>query len=427
MNYNQANEYLNKIYTRGSHPGLSRITALLKLLGNPQSNLKIIHVTGTNGKGSVCVMLEQILCASGIKTGLFTSPSINRPNDCYRINGIPILDKDFADIVEHVKFREAMMTAEKPTGFEFETAAALELFRQKECEVVILEAGMGGGLDATNVCDTPLLSVITDVALDHEKYLGNTVKEIAAEKSGIIKNGRPVVFGGYNKDALDIIKSKAKETKSELIVTDDSRIKELKFSLNGTEFKFDLFGKKNTKFSLGLLGVYQPKNALTVLTAAEALNKYGININADSAATGIKNAVWRGRFEIINKNPLIIYDGAHNPNGMKMCAESIARYFKNTKVNILMGVMADKNYSEMLKILCPHIKTAFTVTPNNPRALNAEKLSESFKSLGINSQVFETIGDGAKYAAEYSKKYGIPLIVLGTLYMYKDVMTELIK
>lgn len=426
MNYNQANEYLNKIYTRGSHPGLSRVTALLEKLGNPQNDLSIIHVTGTNGKGSVCVMLEQILCANGIKTGLFTSPSIRRPNDCYRIDGNPISDEDFADIISHVKSYEALIAVEKPTGFEFETAAALELFRQKKCEVVILEAGMGGELDATNVCDIPLLSVITDIALDHEEYLGRTIKAISAEKSGIIKNGRPVVFGGCNKDALDIIKSKSKKTKSELIVTDGSRIKELKFSLNGTEFEFDLFGKENTKFSLGLLGVYQSKNALTALTAAEVLSKYGVNINITSAAKGIKNAVWHGRFEIINKNPIIIYDGAHNPNGMKMCVKSIERYFKNNKVNVLMGVMADKNYPEMLKILYPHIKAAFTVTPNNPRALKAEKLSEGFKSLGINSQAFETINGGVNHAVKYSKENNVPLIVLGTLYMYKDVMTELI-
>lgn len=424
MNYNQATDYLKQIYTRGSHPGLSRVFELLNNLDNPQKQLKIIHVAGTNGKGSVCVMLEQILCEAGLKTGLFTSPSMSKINECYRICGKPVSDKDFARLVNHVKSSEASMSG-KPTGFEFETAAALELFRKSNCDIVILETGMGGMLDATNVCDTPLLSVITDIGLDHEDFLGSTIKDIAIQKSGIIKADRPVIFGGTNKDALEIIEAKAKELCSPLTVVDYDRIANVKYSLSGTELEFDLFGNQSVKFSLPLLGLYQPKNCAIVLTALEVLKNHGFIVSTAAAANGIQRTKWRGRFEIVRRKPLIIYDGAHNPHGMSMCTKSLKQYFGDSKVNIIMGVMADKNYNDMLDMLCPYVDTAFTVTPNNPRALSAAELAECFLSKGINAFWFDSINDGVKNAVQHCEHNKLPLIILGTLYMYQDAVNAI--
>lgn len=426
MDYNQAADYLKHIYTRGSHPGLSRVFELLNSLDNPQKRLKIIHVAGTNGKGSVCAMLEQILCAAGLKTGLFTSPSLNRISECYRVYGRPVSDKDFAKLIEHVKSAAAHMSG-KPTGFEFETAAALELFRTAKCDVVILETGMGGLLDATNVCAAPLLSVITDIGLDHEAFLGSTIKDIAIQKAGIIKADRPIVFGGTNKDALEIIENKAKELNSTLTAVKYSRIKNVKYSLMGTEFEFDLFGNQNMKFSLPLLGLYQPRNCAIVLTVLEELKNQGFGIDAAAAANGIRQAEWHGRFEIVSREPLVIYDGAHNPHGMSMCVKSIKQYFGggSQSVNVLMGVMADKNYSSMLDMLCPYVDTAFTVTPNNPRSLKASRLAECFHEKGINASWFETINEGVRAAVRHSKEKGVPLIMLGTLYMYEDAVNSL--
>lgn len=427
MNYNQANEYLNKAYTRGSHPGLSRVVRLLDNLNNPQNQLKIIHVTGTNGKGSVCAMLEQALCAAGIKTGLFTSPGLTRINECYRIGGEAVSDEAFAGIIECVKSAEAKIPPDAtPTGFELETAAALELFRRAECEVVILETGMGGMLDATNVCASPLLSVITDIGMDHEAFLGNTIKDIAVHKSGIIKPNRPVVFGGTDdtdKEALRIIKDRAAELNSPLTVTEHDRVRNIKYSLSGTEFEFDLFSS-NHKLRLPLLGLYQPRNCAVALTALEVLKDLGLSIDASSAADGLSRTVWRGRFEILSREPLIIYDGAHNPHGMNMCVKSIEQYL-GRKINVLMGVMADKNYDLMLDMLCPYVDTAFTVTPDNPRALHADKLAECFRERDVNVSCFESIDSGVKSAVSQSKESGLPLVILGTLYMYRDIVDAL--
>lgn len=414
MNFKQANEYLTTLYTRGSHPGLSRVAELLRLTGDPQNKLNIIHIAGTNGKGSVSSMLESILRASGYKTGLFTSPCIGSVCESYRINGSIISEFDFADAVSGIRKYIENMT-DKPTGFEFEAALALSIFAEQECGVVILETGMGGGLDATNVCAAPLLSVITDIDYDHQNYLGNTLNEIACAKAGIIKQGRPIVYGGNN--ALEIIKQKAEENNAPLTLVDYKKLNNIKYSLNGTEFDFG-----GSKFTTSMLGTYQPRNAAVALTAAKILRcSLGLNITDDTVRLGLADAVWHARFELLRERPPIIYDGAHNAQGMAMCAESIREYFGDKKVNVLMGVMADKNYKAMLDTICPLIDRAYTVTPNNPRALSAKALAGEFKSRGIGALPFERISDGVKLAALHSEADNTPLIILGTLYMYNDV------
>lgn len=421
MNYNDSVKYLNTLYKSGSKPGLSRIISLLKKIQNPQNELKIINVCGTNGKGSTSNMLRNILTKSGIKTGLFTSPSIDKINHSYMIDDSFISDEEFSSIASYLKDIIEQSTDETPTGFEFETALALEYFKQNKCDIVILEAGMGGKKDATNIASSPLLSIICDVSFDHESYLGETISMIAKEKAGIIKPSCPVLFGGKNKEALDIIKYVAKENSSPLTLTDPMRISDISFSLDKTDFTFDFLGDK-TKFSMSLLGEYQITNALCALTAAEEINKLGFSISKEAAKSGIKSTTWKGRFEILDPSLPIIYDGAHNPQGMEMCVKSLKRYFGEKKVNIVIGVMADKNYDAMLKILSPHVNHAFVITPNNPRALSQNELLSILKKYNIKASACSDISISVSEAKKHSKENAVPLIILGSLYMYRDVI-----
>ncbi len=308
----------------------------------------------------------------------------------------------------------------------FRSAAALKLFVDSKCDIVILETGMGGELDATNVCDSSLVSVITDIGMDHESYLGSTIRDIASHKAGIIKPNCPIVFGGTDRDAMQIVYNRAKDLNAPITIAERNMIKNIRYSLSGTEFESSILGYNNIKFSLPLLGIYQPKNCAIVLKTVEVLKKYGLDISLNSITHGIRNTVWHGRFEILRHKPLIIYDGAHNPHGMNMCVQSIKQYFGHSKVNVIMGVMSDKNYNDMLDILCPCVSTAYAVTPNNPRALYSSELAEKFIQKGVNALSFDTIDEGIKRAVANSTLNSMPLLIIGTLYMYKDIMTELI-
>lgn len=416
MNYNQAVEYLNFVYTRGSHPGLSRVTALMSLLDNPQDKISVIHVAGTNGKGSVSAMLSNTLSSAGLKTGLFTSPCMGRINDNYAINGAAVTDDVFTKAVEAVKHAESQMN-DKPTGFEFEVGIALYIFSILKCDIVILEAGMGGRLDATNVVSSPLLSIITDIGLDHEEFLGDTIDKIAAEKSGIIKPGRPVVFGGTEPAAVNTVRKYADSNNSLLTLVDYSKITDAEYSTCGTKFNWS-----GCMYELSMLGTYQVKNAAVVMTAIQVLKNCGLSLSESQIRLGLKSTSRSGRFELLNSNPPIIYDGAHNPHGMKECVNSIQEYFGDKKVNVLMGVMSDKNFSEMLNILCPHTNCAVTVTPGNPRSLSSELLAQEFIKRGTAAKAFTDIDSGLKFAVTQSQKDNTPLIILGTLYMYNDII-----
>lgn len=416
MNYKQAIEYLDFVYTRGSHPGLSRVTALMNLLDNPQDKINVIHIAGTNGKGSVSAMLCHILSSAGLKTGMFTSPCMGRINDNYTIDGRAVTDDLFAKAVETVKYAESQMS-DKPTGFEFEVGLALYIFSKLKCDIVILEAGMGGRLDATNIISSPLLSIITNIGLDHEEFLGGTIDKIASEKSGIIKPCRPIVFGGTNSDAVNTVRKYAKLNSSPLVLVDYSKIADAKYSLGSTKFNWN-----GSEYELSMLGTYQIKNAAVVMTAIEVLNGCGLSLSESQIRFGLKRARQSGRFELLSSNPPIIYDGAHNPHGMKVCTDSIQAYFGKEKVDVLMGVMADKNYREMLNILCPHIRCAVTVTPNNSRSLSSEALAIEFTKRGSDAKAFADLDSGLRFAVTEARNDNTPLIILGTLYMYNDII-----
>ena len=417
MTYDEALEYIHGVNWTFCKPGLERISELCEKLGNPERKLKFVHVAGTNGKGSFCSMLESVLRAAGYKTGLYTSPYIKEFNERMRVMGKNIENDTLADITSRVRpIADAM--ADKPTEFELITAIAFQYFYESGCDIVVLEAGMGGRLDSTNVIREPLLSVITGIALDHTDYLGDTVAKIAAEKAGIIKDSSPVLYGGEDDEAREVIRAVAYDRKSEFFGVDYQKIERLDSTLNGTSF--DYKGHKDIK--INLLGLYQPKNAALVLEAIDILKNRGLNISEDAIKCGLCDARWLARFEIISTDPLIIFDGAHNPQGITGAVASIKHYFGSEKVYVLTGVLRDKDYKFIAGELATVAARAFTITPQNQRALSAEEYAKVLSDLGVTANPYPSIEAALKSAKEAARSEGKPLLCLGSLYTYADVV-----
>ena len=417
MNYEEALEYIHGISWTFCKPGLERISALCKALGDPQKKLKFIHIAGTNGKGSTSAMLESVLRESGYKTGLFTSPYIRTFNERMRVDGENISDCELAEITEYVRpFADAM--TDKPTEFELISAIAFEYFSRNNCDVVVLEAGMGGRLDSTNVIDSALLSIITGIALDHTAFLGDTVEKIAAEKAGIIKYGCPVLFGGEDEAAERVIREKAVEMNAPFNRVDRSSLTLHSQTLDGTVFDFG--GYKNMQ--IRMLGSYQPRNAATVLSAIDILKERGFSIPDSAISRGLDATRWQARFEVISNDPLVIFDGAHNPEGIAAAVESIRHYFRDKRVYVLTGVLSDKDYNIIASDISKVASRAFTLTPDNPRALSAEEYAEVLKEKGVEATPYPDIESALSAARERAKRDGVPLICMGSLYTYSSII-----
>ena len=420
MTYEEALKYIHGISWTFCKPGLDRISELCERLGNPEKNLKFIHVAGTNGKGSTASMLSSILQCAGYKVGLYTSPFIYRFNERMRVNGADIPDEQLAKITEYVKpFADSMK--DTPTEFELITAIAFEYFKREECDVIVLEAGMGGRLDSTNVIRNPLLSIITGIALDHTAFLGDTVEKIAKEKAGIIKDNAPVLFGVEDKIAAEVILGVANTEASKFYQSDYSKLTINSSSLSGTVFDY----KNRQNLKIKLLGSYQPKNASLVLDAIDLLNERGLCISENAIYDGLESATWRARFEIIKQNPMVIFDGAHNPQGIDVAVESIKHYFNEKKVVIMTGVLRDKDYNVIAKRISEVSERAFTITPDNPRALTAEEYSKVLSGFGVTATACGSIGEALMCGIEQAKQDNTALCCLGSLYTYVDVIKEL--
>lgn len=412
---------MQKASERGSVLGLSRITDLLRLMGDPQEKVRVVHIAGTNGKGSFGAMLTSVLKSAGYKVGGFSSPAITKVTDSFRINGEEISDEDFAELIGDIApICEEM--DEKPTEFEVLTAAAFELFVRKYCDIAVVECGMGGDLDSTNVVKAPVLSVITNVQKDHSAFLGETIAEIASHKCGIIKYGRPIYFGGDSEEAYEIAADTAKKMGTELFLPDYSKFSwtEDDCTINGANITYD-----GEKFHIPLLGIYQCENAVNVLSCVEILKRNGIDISTNAIREGLANVKWHGRFEVLCNEPLVIYDGAHNPDGIRCAADSIRRYF-DKKVVLLIGVMADKEYHLYADMLGELANAIFTVKPDNSRSLDSSVLAETFRNKGVKAIACDVYFEGVKTAYTYAAENGLPLIALGTLYMYRQ-FTEALK
>ena len=414
MTYEEALNAIHAVHWQGHKPGLERTRALLSALGDPHKALRFVHVAGTNGKGSTAAMLDSCLRAAGYKTGLFTSPYINRFNERVQVDGVPIPDGDLVRLVERVQPAAAAM-ADTPTEFEFITALGMLWFAEQRCDIVVLEVGLGGALDSTNVIDPPECAVITALGLDHVKELGPTLADIAAAKAGIIKPGSPAVSYGGAPEADRVIAAAAHACGAPLTVVDFTRLRLRGAGLDGQTFDFDgLAG-----LTLPLLAGYQPRNAAVAVTALRALRARGWDIPDEAIRRGLASVRWPGRFELLRRSPPFLLDGSHNAHGMRATADSLRSLFPGQKFVFLVSIMADKDADEMLRLLLPLAKAFVTVTAPSPRAIPAADLAARIEALGGRAEPAASIPAAVERAAALAA--GGPAAALGTLYFSGEV------
>jgi len=410
MTPEQAIEYIHSKFWKGSVPGLERISVLLDKMGNPQDNLKFIHIAGTNGKGSTAAMTASILQKAGYRTGLYTSPYIYRFHERIQVNGEQISDEDLVAVTEYVKPLAESMT-ETPTEFELVCAIAFEYYKRQKCDIVVLEVGMGGEFDATNVIKTPEVAVITNIGLDHTDYLGSTLEEIAKTKAGIFKeNGHAVIYRGapsVEKVFEDVCRQKNIALK--------------KADFDGLVLRcHDLFGQEfdcgaRKQLRLPLLGDHQLHNASVVLSVADTLMENGWKITEQNIYEGIRDVSWPGRFDIVSRDPLFIIDGGHNPQCVEALIKNIEDYLKGRKVIALTGVLADKDYGDMYQPVMPLVEQFVCITPDNPRKLEAAELAEHLQKAGAKAVACDSTRAGVIKAMELSGKDGV-VLCFGSLY-----------
>lgn len=419
MNYEEALAYIHNVAWFGKKPGLHRMIQLLEKMGNPHKKLKFVHVAGTNGKGSTCSMIASVLKEAGYKTGMFTSPYIHVFNERIQVNGQLISNEDLITIVEFVKgFIEEL--EENPTVFEVITLIGMEYFRRQNCDIVVLEVGIGGLLDSTNVIDTKEVAVITSIGFDHTAMLGNTMEEIAEQKAGIIKENTDVVFWAKNTKCLEVIKNTCKKTHSKLYCPEYDKLISKEFNLFGQSFDY----KEYSNVKIPLSGLYQLENAAIAITTLEVLVKKGYQITKEHILTGLSKAVWIGRFQVIHTEPVLIVDGSHNPPGMKATVESLKKHFPKQKITFIIGVMADKELDTMIQYILPLAKEFITVTPDNKRAMKAEELALYLQKKGAKAQAFTYVEDACREAMFQAKKDGV-ICALGSLYLVDAIQKSL--
>ena len=421
MNYEETIAYIHSAYWNGSKDGLLRTRELLTLLGDPQNDLKFVHVAGTNGKGSTCAMLASILQAAGYRTGRYTSPFVNRFNERIALDGRPIPDGDLVELFERIRpIVDGMPN--KPSEFELITCAAMLYYKEQKCDVVVLEVGMGGEFDSTNVIKTPLLTVITAMGFDHMQHLGNTMTEIASAKAGIIKPGGTTLIYGANPEADEVFRSTCERIGSRLVVTDHSRVTDHSHTLMGHDLSFGPYAH----IRLPLIGSHQVKNAALVLTAVEELKKGGLSIPDEAVYEGMATVRWPARMELLSKTPVFLLDGGHNPHGFSAAAKTLQELFPDKKATIMMGVMADKDHGDMIRHLLPHAKRFITVRPDSPRAMTAEALADEIRSLGGQADPAGTVLDGVHKMLREAGPDDV-LLAIGSLYMAGDVRAAMGK
>lgn len=410
MEYQEALRYIDGVQWLGSRPGLDRVTELLRRLGDPQRRLKFVHIAGTNGKGSCAAMTASVLKAAGYRTGLFTSPYLFRFNERMQINGEPIEDEALARIVTELRPHADAMD-DHPTEFELMTAAALLWYERERCDIVVLEVGLGGRLDATNVIERPEVCVIMNIGLDHTEILGDTVEKIAAEKAGIIKPGAECILYEQSEGVTEVVRRACAAVGASLTIADFSRIRPEFDSLEGQVFTY-----KDEPCAIALLGAHQRKNAAVVIEIIEALRRRGWTIEQDALEHGLYATAWPARFELVSEEPPFVVDGGHNPQCARTVADNLEAYFPDRRRVLLIGVLADKDYASMLEILAPKADAFVCVTPDSPRALPAEELAEVLARFGKPVQACADIPSGVAAAQDAAGEDGM-VCAVGSLYM----------
>ena len=379
-------------------------------MGNPQKQLQFIHIAGTNGKGSTSAMLAAILRSAGLTTGLYTSPFISDFNERMRVNGVSITNNELASITK-LYAPYALEMDDRPTEFELVTAIAMEFFARKKCDIVVLETGMGGRLDSTNIIEAPLCSVITNIGIDHTRELGDTVEKIAAEKAGIIKRNCPTVIYDLPANVSKVISERCHEMNSFLTIADFSSI----FVSSNNRFGQVFSYKEFSNLELRLLGAHQTMNAAVALEVIKVLRSQGLTISDEAVKNGLSETEWPARFEIVSEKPFFVVDGGHNPQCAQAVADNLLKYFPDIKRVILFGVLADKDYMGLAAFLSPVADVFVTITPPNPRALSAYDLAEKLKLFGKPVKACNSIEAGIKEALALAGKDGVVCSV-GSLY-----------
>lgn len=419
MNATEAIEYIHSVCWKGSVMGLERTQNLLKLMGNPEKKLKFVHIAGTNGKGSTAAMTASILQKAGYRTGLYTSPYIYRFHERMQVNGEEISDEELAAVTEYVKpLAESM--EEHPTEFELVSCIAFEYFRRKNCDIVVLEVGMGGAMDSTNVIEVPEVAVITNIGLDHTEYLGDTVEKIAETKAGIFKENGDAVIYRSTPSVEAVLENICAQRSVKLKKADFDGLVLHSHSLEGQIF--DCGRRKN--LHLPLLGSHQLKNAAVVLGIIDTLIEKGWHITEENIRDGLRDTRWPGRFDVVGHDPLFIIDGGHNPQCFEALIKNIQDYLPGRKIIALTGVLADKDYADMYKPVLPYVEQFVCITPPNPRKLDAEQLAAYLQQVGAAASPCESIEEGVRTAVRLAGKDGV-VLCFGSLYTIGSVRDAL--
>lgn len=397
MDYQQSREYIKDAEKYGSVLGLENMQEMMKRLGNPQDDLHFVHVAGTNGKGSVIAYLYTVLSGAGYRVGRYISPAIYSYRERMETAGEPVSREKFAEYLTKVARVIQEMTEQglsHPTPFEIETAVAFLFFKDENCDLVLLEVGMGGGLDATNIIKSPVLSVITPVSMDHMSFLGNTLGEIAEKKAGIIKPGCAMVTARQEPEAETAIRSACERCGVPYVEADKCKAGNVEVDKNKPAKDASLFGQsfccQGERYEISLAGVYQKDNALLALKALEILNEKGFPASLEQRKAGLLKARWGGRFSVIHRNPLFVVDGAHNPAAADMLVSSICHYFQGKQIYYIMGMFHDKDYRSVIAKTVPFAERIITIAaPDNLRALPAAELARAVEEVidGLESSV----------------------------------------
>lgn len=414
MNYAEARVYLDEVSKYGSVLGLENMRELLDRLGNPQDDLKFIHISGTNGKGSVLAYLSTILSGAGYRTGRYISPTLFSYRERIQVDEQKIEKESLARHVTAIAKAIDEMKAENagnPTAFEVETALAFLYFKEKDCDIVVLETGLGGALDATNIIKTTVMEVIAPISMDHMEFLGDTLEKIAMQKAGIIKPHTSVVSASQEADAKKVLANVCKENRCSMYMVDPTQITDVIYDVDEQQFSY-----KNWKdIKITLAGSYQILNAALALEGVEELRRLGYHLTDEQVRKGLYRAVWRGRFTLLSKNPAVIIDGAHNPGAAKELKHSLDLYFKGKNLYYIFGVFQDKDYQEVIRLTAPMAKHIITVqTPGNPRALPANELKEAVHLVNPSVEAAQSIQEAVKKSLQMAKKEDA-IIIFGSL------------
>ena len=414
MNYTEARVYLDEISKYGSVLGLESMKELLDRLGNPQDDLTFIHISGTNGKGSVLAYLSTVLSGAGYRTGRYISPTLFSYRERIQVNQ-EYIEKD--SLARHVttiaKAVEDMKAAGLvgPTAFEIETALAFLYFQEKHCDIVTLETGLGGLLDATNVIRTPVIEVIASISMDHMDCLGDTLEKIARQKAGIIKPHTAVVSAFQQPEAASVIADTCRQQDCSLRTVDPGQLRDIHYGYDGQSFSY----KTWENVQIRLAGSYQIQNAALALEAVEALRERGYSLSDEQVRAGMRNTIWRGRFTLLRRDPVVIIDGAHNPGAAQELKQSLQLYFPDKKLHFIMGMFQDKDYQTVIELTAPLAEDILTVeTPHNPRALPAQALCQAVRAVNPNTQAAESIAQAVKLSLERANPADA-IIIFGSL------------